>query len=728
MSLLDQIIGKTKEDNGLIKTIEKKINHSSDMKDLFNLVQEENYVGEVIEMHYKNATIQVSDYDRQKVKGIPSQSFLIATRLLSKDINISTFEDEDSCVLLLRVLDSAQLPMDVERKRIRSEIAEDANSKEHWESDLDFASKRVMSFSGLTCRIIGTFYLKNNGKILRNKEQALELSFGSDISNFYPNRGLKVYKPTRDSLKTIINFGLNESSIEIGQVRYASTQRPNDEIDSVKVKLNPEDLVSQKTAIFGMTRTGKSNTVKTIMKAIYQNRFAYDKPQTIGQIVFDPNGEYANENIQDKDDTTGQAQALRNVWKISKNGKIGHESDVSIYSLSDYKADQNRKILKINFYDDDMLEIGKNLINTAIEQDAAIANSNYIRSFINLRLLDESDEEGSYSQGTREKRCILIYKTILYKSGFSIREKDRTVQYSGLFSGDLINHLKEGIDGYYNLEDDKRNKFKEKKRKYDECADTLEKLSKIGCSYDDLFEAFKFLAEYIKDVDSTFHQFNRYYKDNKSSTGSNWNDNKIDTLLNLFTYDNTPRHFAKALKFHNHKSSGDYALSIYKDLEAGRLVIIDQALGDSKLNKMAAERIVFKIFNENAKKFAQALEPSNIIIFLEEAHNLLPKGSEEDTTNIWARVAKEGAKFKIGMVYSTQEVSSIQRNILKNTTNWFISHLNSREEIHALEDYYDFEDFSSSILTAEDKGFIRMKTRSNKFVVPIQVDKFQVKQ
>ncbi|NCP98237.1 DUF87 domain-containing protein [archaeon] len=724
--MLDDILGRIPNKKTIKDSIKDKKSRSSDLGDLYNLIQQENYVGEIVEMHYKTAIIQVSDHHRQKVGGIPSQAFLIATRInpvaptLPNIEGVDEHDKEDCSVILLRVLDTAMLPSDMDRKRIRAETAEMSNENNgHWEEKLDASSKRLMSFAGMDCRIIGTFYLQKT-------DEKLKLSFGSDVSNYYPNRGLKVYKPTNEALQSIINFGINQdSSIKIGNVRYASTQRVNKGIDSVQVKIDPTDLIAQKTAVFGMTRTGKSNTVKTIVKAIYQLRFASDNPQEIGQIIFDPNGEYANENLQDKDDKTGEAQAVKGLWKIPVNQKIGKAEDVQIYSLGEHKNDPNRIIMKINFYDDKLVHVGKDLIDNKIDTDGANSSAHYIRNFINLHF--EEPPKGDPGATTRYERKMLVYKTLLSKSDFT-PPSSGVVLKNALFNKELLEALQIGIQDYDLLDDKERQKFEEKKRKYNECYESLFELSTSGSTYSKLQKAFKFLSEFIRDTESTYYKFNRTYIRRPGSSGTNWADNDLEVLLTMFEYPNASRQMAKANVFHNVNSAkGDYADMIYKDLEAGRLVIVDQALGDSQMNKIAAARILQKIFIENAKKFSNAQEPTNIIVFVEEAHNLMPKGSEEDNTNIWARCAKEGAKFKIGMIYSTQEVSSIQKNILKNTTNWFISHLNNKEEIHALENYYDFEDFSASILSAEDKGFIRMKTRSNKFVVPIQVDKFQVR-
>ena len=120
-----------------------------------------------------------------------------------------------------------------------------------------------------------------------------------------------------------------------------------------------------------------------------------------------------------------------------------------------------------------------------------------------------------------------------------------------------------------------------------------------------------------------------------------------------------------------------------------------------------------------------ANQPLNYIqMCFEEAHNLFPRKDDPDLTAIYNRLAKEGAKLHLGVIYATQEVSSISANVLKNTQNWFVSHLNNQDELREIAKYYDFEDFVESLRRTTDKGFIRMKTYSNAFVVPVQIDRF----
>lgn len=136
-----------------------------------------------------------------------------------------------------------------------------------------------------------------------------------------------------------------------------------------------------------------------------------------------------------------------------------------------------------------------------------------------------------------------------------------------------------------------------------------------------------------------------------------------------------------------------------------------------------AERIAKHVLENSMEALHGGGVPPNIVLYVEEAHNLIGADAEPDDT--WPRIAKEGAKARIALVYATQEPSSVQRNILANTENIFCTHLNNDQEVQALSQYYDFVDFAQSIKKAQDVGFALMKTLSAPFVVPTQIRKFE---
>ena len=674
------------------------------------MIQPDKYVGELYSINYETAKVIIHNYHRQKVGGISSLSFLIATRINPDDDSVIDYRKEDSSIILLRVMDSTSLPQDVEAERIRVETAErvSGDNDKQWDTDaMDARTKHFFDFAGVQCRIIGTFFLDDNPN---GPEAPLVLKFGSDISNYYPNRGLKIYKPTDEALKTIVNY-CDPNSIEelkakfdtvkrvkLGNVRYASTNRRFQEVDDVPVYIYPSDLLSQKSALFGMTRTGKSNTTKIIAKSVYEMRIEssprVDKEkQRIGQLIFDPNGEYANENVQDNNN------ALKNVYKLNRGAS--KEDEVVTYGITRHPNDPDRKLMLLNFYLDDNLQIGKEIIDRVLEEDT----SNYIKAFCQVTF--EKPDEDDIGAQIRYKRSVLVYRSILYRAGFPVPAR-LYVSTKGLFNKDLLEKMKksESINA----------------SSYIGAANTL---SKDSPSLSELAIAFENLEKYIR-TERDFSDFDREYT-SKNKTGESWADSNLRNLLGVFQYNNGPKKVGRAKELHSPDTSSDFASDIYEQLKKGKLVIVDQSTGDPEVNKSSSKRIMKKIFDGNQRMFIDGKKNiPEILVYIEEAHNILPAGNDLDLSDIWVRTAKEGAKYKIGMVYATQEVSSIQKNILRNTSNWFIAHLNNTDETKELCKYYDFKDFEPSIRRAQDKGFLRVKTLSNPFVIPVQVDKFNI--
>jgi len=638
------------------------------------------FIGRPFYLDYEKAFLLVADAWKQKVKGIPQGSFLLA--YYDNEQNISE-------ALLLRVLKPTSLPTENDVISSMVEYYKDNLRTSGEGSQLDTFTRYEFSFSGLECRILGTFYHEDDGR----------LCFGADVENFYSAHHYRVYKPHAKVLELIVNFredGMvgKPTDIRIGCVRYSSSRRFQVQEDRVPVYVSPDDFLGKRTALFGMTRTGKSNTVKKIIEATMEmnNKSPLklgdrtDAPVeelldpfvdggvpkfSAGQIIFDINGEYANANMQDE----GTA-----IFEL-------YEGLVTRYSVI---PKDGFRVMKVNFYRD--ILSGFELIRSHLSTDTA----DYVGSFVSVDLLKPEDDN-DHSAKTRYGRKVAAYLCVIHRAGFKAPAKQK-IKFQG------NKELNELVKADGSLDPSK------------------------GVSIEEATNWFLTIWDHYGSHD--------YFTDYKRTKGHEWADEDLKALLVFLSRKGKPggnaslsgyRKIRDMAELHTDTVGKPFEEEIVEELRAGRIVIIDLSQGNPEIQRLYSERICRKIFEDAMNRFVQN-KPNNFIQFnFEEAHNLFPKKEDKDLSQIYNRIAKEGAKLNLGLIYATQEVSSISSNILKNTQNWFIAHLNNDDETREIRKYYDFGDFTDSLIrfsASSDRGFVRMKNYSNPFVVPVQVDRF----
>jgi Helicase HerA, central domain len=654
-------------------------------KTLSSLVRTDDLVGDLLKMDFAECEVLIHDYLRQKVGGLPLGCFLLATRM--EPSSSPPARDEDSGLLLLRVVGQARLPNAAETDLSRFLAGQRAAAdNEVWDAEgkTDQFTLHQLRYAGIKCRVLGTYRMRENAS------DRWSLSFGADVSNFYSGRGLKVYKPVGASLTEIVNFSkavdahtLAGKRVPVGRVRYASSERFVDpEGENVEVTIDPTDLIARRTALFGMSRTGKSNTTKVIAASVFGLRTTDPAKARVGQLIFDVNGEYANENTQDGG--TENPTCLKNVGPHTNGAK---DDDVVTYGLWPHPNDPDRKIVKINFFGEslsrwldrekvifalDSLFVGKTLVDAELSE----YGDKYIKSFETTSL--EPPKEWNASSQTRYQRLILAYRSALAAANFRPPPSLAQVRFKGLFNEKLRKALAQststdGNDSVLYVE-------------------TASILSKDSGSWEEAVRAMQGLRRFMEDKTSGFQAFNSGYMDDHD--GRSWADPSFVNILEIFKYPNGVRAIVPVGQSHDPSIKGDFAREIVDDLLKGRLVIFDQSLGDPEQNKQASERIMWAIFNRQKQSFVvpekddsgAIMAPPDLLVYAEEAHNLLPANSALDTNNIWSRVAKEGSKYRIGFIYATQEPSSIQANIMKNTDNWFVAHLNNSDETKRIKE------------------------------------------
>lgn len=182
----------------------------------------------------------------------------------------------------------------------------------------------------------------------------------------------------------------------------------------------------------------------------------------------------------------------------------------------------------------------------------------------------------------------------------------------------------------------------------------------------------------------------------------------------------------RAYHSYHDANATDFTKDILDYLDDGQTVILDLGNAQDTIRQYFSNILSAAVFAHQEEKFvSDTLYHHFVQLYFEEAHNLFPATSNT-ITDIYSRFAKEGAKFHIGMVYSTQSPSTISKELLAQTENFFVGHLSSQDEAHALARLQiAFDGIEQDILKAKTPGFMRMLTMSNRFVVPVQAKLFE---
>jgi hypothetical protein len=635
------------------------------------IIEGSDLVGGIYYMNYDEGVIVSNDKWKDDAGGIPRHCYLLATATDWE--NPDEFEEEDAYAMLLRATGPEKLPaeddlMQVREEAMRRKITNDTgvdarNVPGSSEEIMDVLTKNEIQFSGINAKILGTIYETDDG-----------VQFGSDVETFYSSARYKVYKPRPEALSKIfqlIQLDQNEpddSVIRLGRVRYTSTER-NSELDDATVPLDINDVVGNKTALFGMTRTGKSNTMKVLATNIFEH--AVETDQEIGQLLFDPAGEYANVNTQD-DET-----ALADI----------HDDVVTVYSWGGGGDDVES--LQIDFFDYEQIDEVWQTIKLHLTRDRDYVNS--FKAANPVAPEQQGDNQGEVNEAVR---CQSVLYACLIRAGFETPNGFTTPIPTNAAVRDAVNaHVDDNDPDFEN--------------------------SGFGAP------GWSFVNENRLEE---FWDIVANNRDDINDADEDWITNDVEAMLVMFNQEagNGYQILEDLRRYHDPGTQGYYPDIIYDSLADGDIVIVDLTSGTDEINQRISKTIVERVVERQVDMFTNGQEPHNMEVYVEEAHRLFGSDylDDADATDPYVRLAKEAAKYNIGLIYATQEVSGVDGRVLANTANWIVTHLNNRNETRELSRYYNFEDFERLTLEAEDVGFARVKTLSGQFIVPTQIDKF----
>lgn len=570
-----------------------------------------------------------------------------------------------------------------------------------------------------------------------------DFKFYSNVRDLPIITDLDVYVPSEKFMQKLFKSAVSQSDnsqkqaiFEIGNLKYGTfpeyTEKFYGKNKKVPIYFDATNLLRKRTGIFGKSGYGKSNTVKTVIGMMAT------KHPNCGQLIIDTNGEYPLGNTQNDGlmDIFHEAELSHKITlytsrKIHDEKRVKYGSDA--FKPLRFDVFENLapaiEIILTNFNSGDhipmYLEPWKNAVMGGESEDLFSSKRRQVKAIIwgvwfrccldaglkplnkqainapiltiTKDFLDKLTDEATPDDLKEE-----IFAERLGLSPAALPEdylRNNELKFSDLLEGDKKTLLKE-----YNIGSKNNSYF----------TNNIETMA--------LYAEFKSQQEKEKA------------KEKKDGNISILGSSSIKGFYELLGYSRR-LYQLKPFNIGELKEKGHKPLSlgekVWRDLEDNKVVILDVASVPMIVAQSLSRQILGYLLQKASDIFGDTREIKRFnnfdaLIYIEESQNYL---SSEQTRGggIYERLAKEGRKFHLGLVYITQQPSAIDPKITSQTENIIAMHMSNKEDTNVLNKIKDkFDDLTCRFLKDEaQKGLAYIYSEPHQpFVLPCQIHLF----
>ncbi len=498
----------------------------------------------------------------------------------------------------------------------------------------------------------------------------------------YPILDNPVWYIIKEDLEKIFDNISSKDEIDYQKDFYLPIGK-NSNFPDYDIKINPDKFFAKHSAILGNTGSGKSCTVTSILQALFNFNYSTNKEykkdlKSATIIIFDTNGEYKK---------AFEGYKNINAFTISEDGMrvpywfMNYEDFEYLFEPS---PGTQAPILK------KALGLLKN--ENIFEKDEEILVRNYEISLLAKikNVCDPSSKELKTFVYYHLENCLtlkILEEEIILKEKLKklYKEKEKIVENRGFLNGEINLAVSEAV--------------------FLETTNVLNKITSSKTkSYEniDLPKYFNFnnlinsgLDEAINDIEENQNKYREYISglklrlasfmsDLRKSEPLLFNEKDIENSLEIFfKYIFGSKELIAGNLFAEYKNKNDTSK------RKNQIIILDLSLIPFELLETITGligRLILEFAQRINKVEDYKEERGNypISLILEEAQNYIPEVDRNNkksiTKKVFERIAREGRKFGVSLIVSSQRPSELSKTILSQCNTFIVHKLQNPED------------------------------------------------